>query len=259
MEDEPIKKKGRGRPRKSTAPAPIPEEIVMLNDPVVARDLERRVHGAPVRSDADDVEEVIELAGYEAPTQTEPEAEPEAPPQPMRAPPVHDDPVIVHVSHAQTNEAADKARRHAAISRIKKYRESFAAVKAMQFNENASTEALEAHLEDIRVLVSSKNTALLVKGAYLAGVRGIEVGAAAVGMRSYGLTQILSQSAEVDGLLKEITCEMHIPHIPAHVRLMMATFQTVFVLDSANKRAEALAGFTKAAVNPELKERFKDI
>ena len=248
MEPAPAKR-GRGRPRKSAAlPAPAiePEEVIIMAPPDVGDSSE---------------EEVIELQGY-----SRPEPEPEEPEPatvqhavvpPQRQP---ESPQIVYVTQEPAvNESRERARRHAALQRIKKYRESFEAVAAMPFSETWSTDQLESHLESVRACVSAKTTGLLVKGAYLAGVKGLEVATTSVGIKSYGITQILSQSAEIDSLLKEIACECGIGHIPATTRLALATLQTIFVLDSTNRRAEALAGFKAEPVNVELKGKYSDL
>ena len=211
--------------------------------------------GESVSVAVDDAIEEITLAGYEpAPEPTpEPALEPEPEPVPARP-----EPAVVYTPPPPDVEK-EKARRAAVISKIRRYRESFAAVRSMHFSESWSIDALESHLDDVRVAVSTKNTGLLVKGVYLAGVKGVEVGSCALGVKAYGLTEILSRSAEIDGLLKEVSCEMGIGHIPAHTRLAVATVQAVFVLDSANKKAEALAGFKSTAVNGELQNKYGDI
>lgn len=224
-------KRKRGRPRKTPPPPVEPEEIIIQ---------------AP-EEPAPEGEEVIHLTGAEP----EPEPEPTPPPPPPDPPAVYLPP--------PPDVSKEKERRQAALMRIRKYRESFAAVRAMPFNEDGTADELESHLDAVRAAVSTKNTAILVKGAYLAGVKAVEIGTCAAGVKSYGLTEILSRSAEVDNLLKEVACEIGIGHVPAHVRLALATVQTVVVLDSSNRKAEALAGFKKEAVNPELKSRYGDL
>ena len=243
--DEPPKKRGRGRPRKTPAPAPTPEPAQIEPEEVIFMGAEQ----APPA--VDEAVEEIQLAGYEPEQEQVPEPEPT--PMPSRP-----EPAVVYVPPPPDAEK-EKSRRAAVISKIRRYRESFAAVRAMQFSESWSTDTLESHLDDVRVAVSTKNTGLLVKGVYLAGVKGVEVGSCALGVKAYGLTEVLSRSAEIDGLLKEVACEIGMGHIPATTRLAIATLQTVFVLDSANKKAEALAGFKSTAVNGDLKNRYADI
>ena len=232
-------KRKRGRPRKTPPPPVEPEEIIFAAPEPASEP------GAPD-------EEVIHL-----PRDPEPEPEPAPAPSPMevRAEP---EPAVVYLQPA-VDEAKERARRQAVLQRLRKYREAFVAVRAMPFDENASTDALEAQLDNVRAAVSSKNLTMLVKGVYLAGVKGIEVVTSSAGAKTYGLTDILAQSAEIDGLLKECACELGVGHIPAHIRLAMATTQAVLVLDSTNRRAEALAGFKSAPVTPELKSRYGDL
>jgi len=229
-------KRKRGRPRKTPPPPVEPEDILFAPEP------------EPPQAD----EEIINL-----PRDPEPEPEPEPAPAPAPAP-AQAEPAVVYLQPA-VDEAKERARRQAVLQRLRKYREAFVAVRAMPFDENASTDALEAQLDNVRAAVSSKNLTMLVKGVYLAGVKGIEVVTSSAGAKTYGLTDILAQSAEIDGLLKECACELGVGHIPAHIRLAMATTQAVLVLDSTNRRAEALAGFKSAPVTPELKSRYGDL
>ena len=248
------KKRGRGRPRKN----PVPPEEVFIG-PDVGLDLSDVTAGtepAPLRPIAESEEEVIHLSG------TEPEPVPEAVPE---AAPVPVEPTIVYLPAppSETDVAADakkeKDRRHAALTKIKRYRTEFPAIAAMRFSEDWSTDALESHLEDIRITVSSKTSGMLVKACYVAGTKGIEIVTCNVGMKTYGLSDLLSKNAEIDAILKEIACELGVGHIPATTRLALATLQTVFVLDSVNKRAEVLGTFKGSAVNAEIADKFKDL
>ena len=256
-------KRGRGRPRKSANIPIIPEEVIFTNNRVDISDL-KSDQIAPEAPHQETEEEVIHMAGdqeHEAPKMEAPEDETEVvAPTPVVAEAVVA-PTIVYLPAPEPvfDESKEKARRHSALTKVKRYREAFEAVRAMRFSEDWSVDAIESHLEDIRIAVSAKNTGLLVKGVYLAGIKGIEVGTCAVGVKSYGLTDLLSKSAEIDGLIKEVSCEMGVGHVPATTRLLLATMQTVFVLDSVNRRAELLGSFKKEEVNVELKSKYNDL
>jgi hypothetical protein len=170
-------------------------------------------------------------------------------------------PTIVYMPSPElaVDESKEKARRQTALTKIKRYRESFDAVRAMHYNESWSTEALESHLEDIRIMISSKTSGAIVKAAYIASVKGVEVASSFVGMKTYGLADLLSKNSEVDDLLKEVSCEMGVGHVPATTRLALATLRAVFVLDSMNKRAELLGAFKKEEVNVGIKNKYSDI
>ena len=259
--DAPIKR-GRGRPRKT---AIIPEEVIFTNNQVDLSDLK----SAPIASEAPPQEyevEEIQLAGdqeHEEPVRDLPDAvlELEARNIILEEPKPQPQPTVVYLPAPEPvfDESKEKARRHSALTRIKKYREAFPAIGAMRFSEDWSTDALESHLEDIRIAVSAKNTGLLVKGVYLAGIKGIEVGTCAVGVKSYGLTDLLSKSAEIDGLIKEVSCEMGVGHVPATTRLLLATMQTVFVLDSVNRRAELLGNFKQEPIAETISSKYSDL
>ena len=264
MENTPIKK-GRGRPRKNPVTAvadDAPENIV---NNVEAEE----VILAPQRVDIDDLRASVPQAASAEP---EPEVEtiymgppPEAaapPPPPPRA-----SPDVLEMLRAPSMQASPpspppdgKANRRELLGKIKKYRESFPAVAAMRFNEEWGTEELESHLESIRVAVSAKTTGVLVKSAYLMSVKGLEVGGTAVGLRVYGLSDLLSRSAEVDSILKEIQCELPVlGHIGPGHRLALATFGAALALDSANRKAEVLGQFKAAPVNEAVSQKYEDL
>ena len=244
MDEEPPKKRGRGRPRKTPAPAPEPatiepEEVFIMSP-----------EQAPPA--VDNAVEEIELQGYTR--EPEPEPEPAAP-----APEAKREPDVVYITQPQPDEAKERARRHAALTKVKRYRESFPAVRAMPFSEDWSTSAIESHLEDVRIMVSSRTTGLIVKSVYVAGVRGIEAATTMAGMKTYGLADLLSRNTEIESILKELQAEMGVGNIPPAHRLALATLSTVFVLDSSNRKAETLAGFKTSPVNVELKNRYGDL
>ena len=259
------KKRGRGRPRKA-APEPEREreramermdeepidavEILMPSRRVDTSDL----HASPP-SVPGPVEPEIEVINLGPPPEPEP-----APPPPPR--PAQD--VLEMLRTAPSSPMAppadDKATRRELLGKIKKYRESFPAVAAMRFSEEWSAEELESHLENIRVAVSAKTTGVLVKNAYILGVKGLEVGGTAVGLKVYGLSDLLSRSAEIDSILKEIQCELPVlARIGPGHRLALATFGAALALDSANRKAEVLGNFKSAPVAEAVSNKYKDL
>ena len=151
------------------------------------------------------------------------------------------------------------AERKKVIARIRRYRESFDAVRAMHWDENWPLEKQNNHLDAIRTSVGSKTTHVIVKHSYLAMVRGIEMGTCSIQMRTYGLTDLLSKSAEIDSILKEVAAEMGVGAVPPTHRLALATIGAVLQLDSANKKAEVLAGFQKSAVNENIPLKYEGL
>ena len=259
--DAPIKR-GRGRPRKT---AIIPEEVIFTNNQVDLSDLK----SAPIAPEAPPKEyevEEIQLAGdqdHEEPVRDLPDAvrELEARTSATEVLAPQPQPTVVYLQAPEPvfDESKEKARRHSALTKVKRYRESFEAVRAMKFSEEWSTDAIESHLEDIRIMISSKTTGLLVKSAYTMGVKGVEVGTCMAGMKTYGLADLLSKNAEIDSILKEIQCELGVGTIPPMHRLALATISTVFVLDSVNKRAEVLGSFKKERVAENIASKYHDL
>ena len=253
------KKRGRGRPRKF--PTPIPEEVIISSAGVDLADIE--AHSPATVSNVEIISEEEEVFHLSGEGSVQPPVEPAVEPPPP--PPAEPVPQVIFIpspdveSHTAIDEKKEKQRRLATLTKIKRYREQFSAVHAMKFSEEWSTEALESHLEDVRIMVSSKTTGLLVKSAYIAGVKGIEIVTTSAGMRTYGLADLLAKNPEVDSILKELQCELGIGTIPPAHRLALATISTVFVLDSVNKRAEVLGHFTAGPVKPDLETKFKDL
>ena len=253
-------KRGRGRPRKSIIPINQTEELIFTNNSTDLSDIQGP-EIAPTPLPQISEEEVIQLAGDSSHEVEEPAgvANVVVPDVVVEAP----KPTIVYmpapIVEPVVDASIEKARRNSALTKIKRYRESFEAVRAMKYSEEWSTDALESHLEDVRIMISSKTTGLLVKSAYTMGVKGIEVGTCALGMKTYGLADLLSKNAEIDSILKEIQCELGVGTIPPGHRLMLATISTVFVLDSVNKRAEVLGSFKKKPVNENISSKYSDL
>ena len=255
-------KRGRGRPRKSANIPIIPEEVIITNNQVDLSDLQNE-RIAPEAPHQETEEEVIHMAGdqeHEAPKMEAPEVVTEVvAPHVVEAQAVPPQIVYLPAPEPVFDESKEKARRHSALTKVKRYREAFEAVRAMKFSEDWSTDAIESHLEDVRIMISSKTTGLLVKSAYTMGVKGIEVGTCMIGMKTYGLADLLSKNAEVDSILREIQCELGVGTIPPAHRLMLATISTVFVLDSVNKRAELLGNFKQEPIAENISSKYSDL
>ena len=254
-------KRGRGRPRKHPLPPPPPPvaydpppdvydqpplmEYLMPDEQVDTRDIARATPGPPPPMYAAEEEaEVIHLPREDA-DDTEPRPARASTPLPPPPPP----PMPME----------DTAARKAVSTKIRRYRESFDAVRAMTFNPDWSIEKLNAHLDEIRIVVGSKTTHVLVKHSYLALVKGVEIGTCAIKMKTYGLTELISKSSEIDSILKECAAEMGIGAVPPGHRLALATVGAVLQLDSANRRNEVLAGFKKEAINETIPLKYDDL
>ena len=71
---------------------------------------------------------------------------------------------------------------------------------------------------------------------------------------------MLSQSEEVDSILKELECEMMGGlRLPAHQRLLMVTLSSAMVIDGMNKKSEILNDFSKTEITPEIKSKYEDL
>ena len=255
-----IIRRGRGRPRKTPKPTPEPvievehapmpeaprydvEELLMPNNTVDTSDIARAPPppSMPERASPDEAE-MIRVSPIDEVEALETRMS-YTPPLPMPPSP----------------SVEDAARRRAVLSKIKKYCESFDAVRAMKFDEDWSIDKLEAHLEDIRIAVGSKSSTVLVKHTYLAAVRGVEMATCAAGMKTYGLVSVLSANAEVDCALKQLAAEVGIGSVPPGHRLTIATIGAVLALDSANRKNEVLAGFKMEPVNEAINLKFGDL
>ena len=259
----PQQKRGRGRPRKTAVAAPVIEDFAEENTAVFEPE---EILMPPHRVDIDDLRASVPPAATPQPEEVE-TIYMGAQPDPQPSPPPRISPDVPEMLRAPSMQASPpspppdgKANRRELLGKIKKYRESFPAVAAMRFNEEWGTEELESHLESIRVAVSAKTTGVLVKSAYLMSVKGLEVGGTAVGLRVYGLSDLLSRSAEVDSILKEIQCELPVlGHIGPGHRLALATFGAALALDSANRKAEVLGQFKAAPVNEAVSQKYEDL
>ena len=266
MENTPIKR-GRGRPRKHV-PAPIIEDDPPEIPPIF--DEPEEVILAPGRIDLSDLRAPTDPSVEPEPVEEEvihlgPQPEPSAPPPPP--PPPRVSPDVLEMLRAPVMQVVpepapvnDKAQRRELIGKVRKYREAFPAVAAMRFSEEWSTEELESHLESVRLAVSAKTTGVLVKSAYIMAVKGGEVAGCSVGLKVYGLSDLLARSSEIDQILKEIQCELPIlGHIKPGHRLALATFGAALALDSANRKSEVLGTFKAAPVAEAVSSKYQDL
>ena len=133
-------------------------------------------------------------------------------------------------------------------------------MQSVIFNYEGKTSYLKGKLEDFRNAINNKNTHAIVKTGYLTTVKGLEFVGCKGGMKLYGLSNMLSQSEEVDSILKELECEMMGGlRLPAHQRLLMVTLSSAMVIDGMNKKSEILNDFTKSEITTEIKSKYEDL
>ena len=260
------KKRGRGRPKKiiETIPEIQAEEIHILDG------LDNQFHGgtnidattigvAEASGVAEEEEERVTMAPIPedfafAPPQISQEISPV--PYFAVAPEVACPPMAFAPKPPPRD---DRNERRELIDKIKKYRLSFEAVRALPFNEDMSTEKLRSLLDDIRLSISSRNTSLIFRSGYLTAVKGVELVGTKTGLRCYGLADALGKSAEVADLLRELEAEIGIKYVSPWKRLAFITVTTAVVLDGMNRRSELLATYKSEPVSPVLDEKYKDL
>jgi hypothetical protein len=220
-----------------------PEEVVHLKDAgvnlddIARKDPPRRDVPLPI------IEEEIEAeneGSYRMPVYT---------PAPMPLPTAPD----------AGADSVSKAKK-AVISKIMRYKQSFEVLHNYPVDTNATVGALEAQLEEMRLVINTKNSHAIFRHLYLTGVKGYEFAGNKVGMKLYGLADLLSKSPEVDQILKELECEYHITgSLKPEQRLLLVTASTSLVVDSLNRRSELLNKFGKDKVNEGLQAQFSDL
>jgi hypothetical protein len=197
-----------------------------------------------------------------------PEPEPEMP-EPVYGPEPSRDPVFSVSSFTYTppgpagtpNESEeDRKERLVLISKIKKYKKEFQFVNEISFNEAAPIHQLRNTLDEIRGLIQGKTTNVLIKRTYITGVSTLELlGQKTKLAKLNGLTDILSRSAEVESILKEISCEMHIGYVSPFKKLAFITLSSAYVLHTMNAKSEVFETFGKEQTNPEVINQYSDL
>lgn len=153
----------------------------------------------------------------------------------------------------------DPVKKRALIMKLQRYKEVFAHVlrdinlSGLDFK---SQQELEGLLDEVRLVVSTKNCRNMFKQTFLAGISAIEnLIAPRVNLRVQGLTQALAQSQEVQDLLNEISLE-HQEYIytKPEYRIMMTVTQTCLALHYSNKQMDNVKHVVREHLDKEVDE-----
>lgn len=156
--------------------------------------------------------------------------------------------------------AEEAKKRKVMLSKINRYKNSFEVLKGVMIDDSASMDDLEGKLEEMRLMISTKNSHTIFKTVYVTGVKAVEIVGGKTGMKLYGLADLTNKSPEIDSILKEIECEIDIlNNVSPTNRLIIATVGCAIACDTINRRSEILQSFTKGAVNATINESYKDL
>lgn len=103
-----------------------------------------------------------------------------------------------------------------------------------------SIDELTVLLKEIRLLVSNRNTANMIKGSFMTGVTVVESVSPMVGLQLQGLTACMN-TEEINDILNEIHLEnQEYTHQPATTRLFLSVMKTAMVLHMHNKQQSTI-------------------
>ena len=286
-----IPKRKRGRPRK------VPEDLVALNEAPELVALNRSLRAAHERESMIAIDEEthvdlpepqpmkyvpyqpevithINTSGLDltdiakktpepfVPSTNTPYNEP-ADPMPMSYEPTSNYasyPPLSHLDLPSQPSAEDVKKRKVLLSKINRYKNSFDVLKSVLIDESASMDDLEGKLEDMRLMISTKNSHTIFKTCYVTGVKAVEVIGGKTGAKLYGLADLVNKSPEIDSILREIECEIDIlNNVSPTNRLIIATAGCAIACDTINRRSEILQSFTKGSVNATVNDQYKDL
>ena len=285
MSEPPIvKKRGRGRPRKQHClPELQPENLLptIVEDHLVEPrrmllEEDEQIHGNNSFTQVVQLNGGIDLrdiAKQEPVEQEQPKVsdvqddEEEEPEQPFRgeedypAPPTSSMPFPSFInSPAVTESDEDRKARREVVTKLKKYAKEFPAISSIPVDPDAPLHVLQNQLDEVRSLIQNRTTSVLIKRTYLTSVNALEtIGKKTNVAKLDGLADLMSRSAEVDEVLREIACELEIGYISPYKKLAFITLSSAYVLHTLNSRATIFKEFGDANVQPVVSEKYKDL
>lgn len=156
----------------------------------------------------------------------------------------------------------DHIKRLELIAKFNAYKTSFPKeLSKYKYLDSTKNDKLEKILDEMRIVVSCKNTHGLVKFGYFSAVKGVEtIGSRYLGLKLQGLSETLKANDEIDSILKEIEIErISMKYQKPEVRLAFITITSCLAIHTTNKKGEILKTFMDDKPNDVIIDKFKDI
>jgi len=126
--------------------------------------------------------------------------------------------------------------------------------------DNLSIDELEQLLMEIEICVSSRTSGNMIQSYYLGAVSMTERVAPILGMNLQGLSQVLTENAQIKETLDELSIKYDVVHYTKpEVRLAYLTLQSIMAVNSINKKKEKTQQVLSAPVPQKTVEEFKDL
>lgn len=126
--------------------------------------------------------------------------------------------------------------------------------------DNLTLEQLKTLLTEIEICVSSRTSGNMLKNYYCSAVEVGERMAPFLGLNLTGLSKVLGESDQVRECLEELSIKYDVlQYTKPEVRLAYITLQTIFAINTHNKKINEINKVMEASVKKEVIEEFKDL
>lgn len=151
------------------------------------------------------------------------------------------------------------------VSKILRYRELFSHhLSAYDFKletlDKLEIRELEYLLQEISVIINTRNSSGLTKILYFESVGICEKLAPVLGLKLGGLKEALSQNQQIHDVLNELSLKYETDmYLAPELRLAYITSSSIIQLHKLNSSKNVLDSFLKANIPKEKMEEYKDL
>lgn len=126
--------------------------------------------------------------------------------------------------------------------------------------DNMDIEQLENLIEELGVIVNTRNSSNLTQMLYFTSINVVEAGSTRFGLQVAGLTEALKQNRAVIDCLNEISLIYENDmYMRPEIRLAYLTSQTIIQLHNLNKSGQTISNYLNKKVPDEIVNKYKDL
>lgn len=119
---------------------------------------------------------------------------------------------------------------------------------------------LETLLQEVQIVVETRNSGNMLKFYYIGGIDVVERVAPIVGMNLRGLSEIMKNNDPIQECLNELSIKYDVLSAqPVEARLAFLTLNTILAVNNRNKQTESINKIVEGKVSKTVVDEFKDL